>query len=160
MVNISSALARKQNAIAKNAQAALIRARSVANLNNARAEQLGSGAPADPSQQGLQQGPQSAQPVDLSSLQKLIGNRLGGGGGLPGGNARQPPLVPGAGGLGVGQSGGAGQQSLTTPPTGGPQQQRQTTSTAPSGFGLSTDSESRRGRDRVFGSLFNDTRGL
>ena len=151
MINFKAALKRKQDALAKNAEAALIRAKAAARLSNARAGEITGENSTSLTQQG--------QSVDLSGLQTLLGNRLrGGGGGLPGATT-QPP-VPGASGLNFGQSVGTGRQSLTTPPTGGPQQQRQSTSTAPLGFGLPTDSDSRRGRIRVFGSLFDKSRGL
>ena len=132
MSSFSRALKRKQDILAKNAEAALIRAKAAAKLSGAQAGAL------EQDQRRLD------QPANLPGLQRVAGGLLGGGG-LP--------------------SFGGGTVLLGDQPSTGPtqptrQQPRRSTTTAPTGFGLRTDSESRRQRTNVFGSIFDRSGGL
>jgi len=146
MTNVNALLDRKYDIMAKKANAAMIRAKASANLSDAQAEKVGAEA-AELARQEIE-GAGSQQSLSLPALDQLVGASPSGGAGL---------------GLGSNQT-----SSLTTPATGPTQPTRQqaqsrTSSTAPQGFGLSTNDDATRQRARVsnvFGSLFDNSRGL
>jgi len=137
MANFNALLDRKYDILNKHAEAALLRARAAAGLDNTQASAVRAEAA------------RKAQPVNLPGLRQLLGSSAS-----PG----LPPLPPSSAQTDFGL--GPAVPDATAPLTPGVSQQPRTTSTAPAGFGLSLDGSRPRGVSSVFGSLFGEARGF